>query len=719
MAASDSRRLYATVSTTTESAYASANGLGIFRSDDSGESWRRITDDPRPAMKIGGGDLPVPAVDPQNADVVYSTSIVTCRSTDGGKTWISLRGAPGGDDYQNLWINPRNPKILLLVSDQGAVVSVNGGATWSSWYNQPTAQIYHVAATNTFPYQVCGGQQESGSVCTSTRGNDGEITFRDWHPAGIIEYGYAAPDPLHPKIVYGAGRTEVSRYDSITGQVQNVTPLPVKKSGFRADRTEPILFSPVDPHLLYYAANELFVTSDGGSTWKAISPDLTREHTGQPASVPPLTPKQQAERRGAIYAVAASFHSTQTIWAGTDDGLLWITRDGGQHWSNITPPGVDPWSKITQIDASRFDDDTAYVSVSRMRLDDQRPYIFRTHDGGKHWQAIASNLPDNSSVNAVRADPERRGLLYAATENGVWVSFDDGDHWRSLQYNLPHTSMRDLLIHGDDLVVATHGRSFWVLDGISPLRQLAAYADPSRPFLFTPGITYRVRRDTNTDTPLPPDEPAGENPPDGAMIDYALPAGINGPVQLEILDAHGTVVRRYSSTGPVTPAPAELAEQLIPPYWPQMNRPLPATPGMHRQIWDLHYTAPEAIRYEYPISAVPHRTPAVPQGPLALPGTYTVKLIAAGQSYTAPLTITMDPRVPTSAGDLQQLFQSEEQMANTLTTISEATLEAHGAAQQIAAVEEKSRRNPVLHSAIQHFDNSAQRSAARLRFRFL
>ncbi len=297
------------------------NGLGVFRSDDSGESWRRITNDPRPAMKIGGGDLPVPVVDPQNADIVYSASIVACRSTDGGKTWISLRGAPGGDDYQNLWINPRNPQILLLVSDQGAVVTVNGGATWSSWYNQPTAQIYHVAATNTFPYQVCGGQQESGSVCTSTRGNDGEITFRDWHPAGIIEYGYAAPDPLHSNIVYGAGRTEVSRYDSVTGQVQNVTPLPVKNAGFRADRTQPILFSPVDPHLLYYAANELFVTGNGGQSWKAISPDLTREHTGQPASVPPLTPKQQAERRGAIYSVAASFHSTQTIWAGTDDGL--------------------------------------------------------------------------------------------------------------------------------------------------------------------------------------------------------------------------------------------------------------------------------------------------------------------------------------------------------------------------------------------------------------
>jgi photosystem II stability/assembly factor-like uncharacterized protein len=352
IAASDPNRLYATVSTKVEGAYASARELGVYRSDDAGESWVQITDDPRPAMKIGGGDLPVPRVDPQNADIVYSTSIVTCRSTDGGKTWISLRGAPGGDDYQNLWINPRNPKILLLVSDQGAVISVNGGESWGSWYNQPTAQLYHVSATNTFPYQVCAGQQESGSVCTSTRGNDGEITSRNWHPAGIIEYGYAAPDPLHKNLVYGAGRTEVSKYDAVTGQVQNVTPLPVRREGFRADRTEPILFSPIDPHIPYYAANKLFETRDGGDTWETISPDLTREHTGQPDSLPPLTEKQQAQRRGAIYSVAASFLNSQTIWAGTDDGLVWITRDGGKNWSDIKPPAVKAWSKISQIDAS-------------------------------------------------------------------------------------------------------------------------------------------------------------------------------------------------------------------------------------------------------------------------------------------------------------------------------------------------------------------------------
>ncbi|HET7348914.1 MAG TPA: glycoside hydrolase, partial [Acidobacteriaceae bacterium] len=495
-------RLYAVLSTKTEGGYASGKGLGVYRSDDAGATWKKITDDPRPAMKIGGGDLSVPVADPQDPDTVYVTSIVTVRSTDGGKTWISLRGAPGGDDYQNLWINPRDPKILLLVSDQGAVISVNHGESWSSWYNQPTAQIYHVAATNTFPYQVCGGQQESGSVCISTRGNDGEITFRDWHPAGIIEYGYAAPDPLHPNIVYGAGRTEVSRYDSVTGEVQNVTPLPMRKPGFRADRTEPILFSPVDQRTLYYASNHLFKTTDYGHTWESISPDLSQEHSGQPASLAPLTPQQQAQRRGVIYAVAASYKTLQTIWAGTDDGLVWITRDGGANWTNITPPGLSPWSKIAQIDASRFDDDTAYVAVNRMRIDNVHPYAFRTHDGGKTWQSISAGLPDDAPVNAVRADPVQQGLLYAATEHSVFVSFDDGNHWTPLQYNLPHTSMRDLLVHDDDLVVATHGRSFWVLDDVQPLRELAA-AHGQAPVLFKPAAAWRVRRDNYTDTPMP------------------------------------------------------------------------------------------------------------------------------------------------------------------------------------------------------------------------
>ena len=685
IAASDPRRLYATLSTTGEGGYASGKGLGVYRSDDAGASWRKITDDPRPAMKIGGGDLPVPVVDPQNPDVVYSTSIVTCQSDDGGKTWISLRGAPGGDDYQNMWINPRNPKIMLLVSDQGAVVTVNGGESWSSWYNQPTAQLYHVAATNTFPYQVCAGQQESGSVCTSTRGNDGQITFRDWRPVGIIEYGYAAPDPIHPEIVYGAGRTEVSRYNMVTGQVQNVTPLPMRKKGFRGDRSEPILFSPIAPHTLYYAANHLFKSTDGGQTWETISPDLSQEKTGQLPNLPALTPKEQAERRGVIYSVAASYKTTQTIWAGTDDGLVWITRDGGAHWSNITPPGVSPWSKIAQIDASRFDDDTAYVAVNRERVDDLRPYVYRTHDGGKTWQSLSTGLPDDAPVNAVRADPVQRGLLYAATEQAVWTSFDDGAHWRPLEYNLPHTSMRDLLVHDNDLIVATHGRSFWVLDDVTPLRVLAADAAKKTPMLFPPEPAWRVQRDTNTDTPLPADEPAGQNPPDGAIIDYNLARNVHGPVILEVLDSAGKLLRRYSSEDPVTPIPETLRSELIPPVWPLIQGPLPATAGMHRWVWDLRATAPTATHFDYPISAVPHRTPLEPQGPLVLPGTCTLRLTADGQSESAPLVVKMDPRVHTSTAELETLHSAQVSLAASLDALAKADLAAHAVAEQLAA----------------------------------
>jgi photosystem II stability/assembly factor-like uncharacterized protein len=678
-------RIYATVATTERGDYASGAGLGVYRSDDAGAHWRKITDDPRPAMRIGGGDLPVPRVDPENPDVVYSASIVTLRSTDGGKSWTAIRGAPGGDDYQNLWINPIHPQIILLVSDQGAIVTVNGGATWSSWYNQPTAQLYHVAVTNTFPYRVCAGQQESGSVCIASRGNDGEITFRDWHPVGVIEYGYVAPDPLNANLVYGAGRTEVSKYHWDTGQTENVTPIPLRNRKYRADRTEPVLFSPVDPHTMYYAANVLFKTTDGGNTWQTISPDLTREAPGVPASMGKLTPQGAEKQRGAIYAVAASYKNSAVLWAGTDDGLIWTTRDSGAHWANVTPPGLAPWSKVTQLEASRFDDNTVYASVSRFRVDDLHPYIYRTHDGGKSWQVIVAGLPEDAPVNAVRADPVRKGLLYAATEKAVWVSFDDGDHWQSLQQNLPHTSMRDLAIHDNDLIVATHGRSFWILDDITPLRQINAIVAGAPAFLFRPATAWRVRRDTNTDTPLPAGEPAGQNPPDGAVLDYTLASAVKGPVTLEILDSAGNLVRRYASTDRPVPTHEELEKQLIPLYWIRMPRTLSAQPGMHRWVWDLHATAPVTTSRSYPIAAVPQDTPEIPQGPTVLPGTYTVRLTVDGKSYTAPLTVKMDPRVHVTAGALAAQFAVETQLAASLTATSNALLEARSMQQQVAA----------------------------------
>jgi len=684
LAPSRPSRIYASVATTAKGDYESGAGLGVYRSDDAGESWRRATEDPRPAMRIGGGDLPVLRVDPKNPDVVYSASIVTLRSSDGGKDWTGIRGAPGGDDYQNLWINPNHPNIILLVSDQGAIVTVNAGETWSSWYNQPTAQLYHVAVTATFPYKVCSGQQESGSVCIASRGNDGAITYRDWRPVGVIEYGYAAPDPLDPDLIYGGGRTEVSKFHWSTNQIQNVTPIPVRSGQYRADRTEPVRFSPIDPHILYYATNVLFKTADGGNSWQAISPDLTRTDPGAPASVTSLLSKnpEAAKQRGVIYSLAPSFENVNTLWAGTDDGLIWITRDGGKNWNNVTPPELTPWSKVSQIEASHFDDQTAYATVNRFRIGDLRPYVYRTHDGGKSWQQIVQGLPEGPA-DTVREDPVRRGLLFAGTENAVWVSFDEGDHWQSLQLNLPHTSMRDLWIKDDDLIVATHGRSFWILDDITALRQITGATAQSDAVLFTPGVAYRVRRSTYPDTPVPPDEPMAENPPDGAVIDYFLSQPVSPPLTIEILDSEGKLVRRFSSADKPVQTEAELEKQLIPLYWIQMPKTLSTSSGAHRWVWDLHYPAPTATHHEYPISAVPGRTRRLPLGPMAMPGNYSVRLRANGRAYTSPLVVKMDPRVETPAAGIEEMFDLEMRLAALLTSSSQAVIEARSIQEQL------------------------------------
>ncbi|HLY62925.1 MAG TPA: glycoside hydrolase [Terriglobia bacterium] len=679
IAPSDSNRLYATTA-------AGRGALGIYRSDDAGETWQKITDDRRPALRIGGGDLPVPKVDPKNPDIVYSASVVTWRSTDGGKTWTGIRGAPGGDDYQNIWINPNFPGIILLVSDQGALVSVNSGRTWSSWYNQPTAQMYHAITDDRFPYWVYGAQQESGSAGVASRGNDGAITFREFHPVGVIEYGYVAPDPLHPDIIYGAGRSEVSKFSWTTGQVQNVTPVPVRNDKYRADRTEPLMFSPVDPHVLFYATNVLFKTIDGGQSWQAISKDLTREHPGIPASLGRMTAadKNADKQRGVIYALSPSFKSVNTIWAGTDDGLVWITRDGGKSWRNITPPDLLPWSKVTQISSSHFDDQTAYVSVSSFRINDLHPAIYRTHDGGESWRLITTGLPNDSPVDTVRADPERKGLLFAGTETSVWVSFDDGDRWQSLQLNLPHTSMRDLWIHDNDLIVATHGRSFWILDDITPLRQISETVAKSEAYLFKPEAAYRVKRDTYTDTPMPPDEPMGENPPDGAVIDYFLGSAASGPVSIEILDSDGKLVRRYSSADKPETTEAEMAKTVsVPLYWVRMPKNLSAEAGMHRWVWDLHYPAPKSDRHGYPISAVPHDTPSEPQGPTALPGQYAVRLTVNGHSTSAPLTVKMDPRVKATRDGLVRQFTLEQQLVVIMNETYDMNAQARSALEQL------------------------------------
>ncbi|MGH7469532.1 MAG: glycoside hydrolase [Longimicrobiales bacterium] len=641
VAPSDPRRLYATIE---------VRGQGqLYRSDDAGERWYRVNTDQRVASRPS--DFAEVKVDPTNPDIVYTGSIVAWRSADGGRTFQAFRGAPGGDDYHRVWINPRNPRIILLATDQGAIITVNGGETFSSWYNQPTAQFYHVSTDNAFPYRVCGGQQESGSVCIQSRGDDGQITFREWHPVGVEEYGYVAADPLNPDIVYGG---KVTRYDRRTGQVQNVAPKPIRPSDYRTLRTAPVVFSTVDPQLLFFASNTLWKTTTGGQSWQQISPDLTRRDSIVPASVGTYSnsPTARARHPGVIYTIAPSYLKSNIIWVGSDDGLMHVTFNGGRSWKDVTPAELKarPWSKISVMDASHFDTLTAYAAVNTLRIDDLRPHIFRTRDGGKTWQHIAKGIPDGGTINAVREDPKRKGLLFAGSEQAVYVSFDDGENWSSLRLNMPATSIRDLVIKDDDIVVGTHGRSFWILDDITPLRQLTSAVRDADVHLYRPQSAIRFRWNKNTDTPLPQEEPAGQNPPDGAIINYWLKAPAR-TVTLDLLDAGGRLVRSYSSEDPPEPM---LEGVNVPPYWVRPPQVLVKLAGMHRFVWDLHYAPPAGANFSYPIAAIYRNTPRVPHGPWAAPGTYTVRLNVDGRQFRQPLTVRMDPRVTTSVLGLQE-----------------------------------------------------------------
>lgn len=627
IAPSNPKRMYATVDEDKTG--------GIYRSNDAGASWTRINTQDR--LFSRGDDFAEIKADPTNENIVYVANTETYKSTDGGLHFTGWKGAPGGDDYHTFWINPLNPRIILLASDQGATITVNGGETWSSWYNQPTAQFYHVSTDNQFPYWVYGGQQESGSAMVQSRGNDGQITFREWHPVGAEEYGYVAPDPLDNNIVYGG---KLSKFYKSTGHVEDVRP----KTAARYIRTAPVLFSPVDPHTLYFAGNLLFKTTDGAKTWQTISPDLTREHPDVPANIGIYKAPEMAtmKRRGVIYAVAPSNFNVNTIWAGTDDGLIHVTHDGGANWANVTPPELTAWSKVSMLDAGRFDDETAYAAINRIRLDDMKPHIFRTHDGGKTWKEIVSGLP-NDPVNTVREDPIRKGLLYCGTERAVYFSMDDGNNWNPLRLNMPATSIRDLVVHENDLVIGTHGRSFWILDDINPLRELDTSLMGGQPKLVQPPVTYIVERNTNSDTPLPPEEPAGKNPPDGAILDYWLPYAAN-ELSLEISDSSGKVIRRFTNKD----VPVKVKEESlqVPTYWLRPFKPLLATMGAHRFVWDLHGEPPKGKHEKfYPISAIIHDTPAEPLGEWATPGVYTVKLTVDGQVFTRSLTLKPDPRM--------------------------------------------------------------------------
>jgi len=668
VAPSDPNRMYAWVS--------AKKGSGIYRSDDAGESWQLMNNEDRVWGR--GDDFGCIRVDPRNKDVIFVANTSTYKSTDAGKNFTAIKGAPGGDDYHTIWINPENPDIMAFAVDQGATITVNGGQTWSSWYNQPTAQFYHVITDNQFPYWVYGGQQESGSVGTASRSDFGEITFRDWTTVGVEEYGYVAPDPLHPNLIYG-GKATV--FDRNTGQTRDVSPVVLRTGKYRFNRTAPLIFSPADPHILYLGSNVLFATRDGGNSWQEISPDLTREHPAAPPSLEPFVAFDpvKGEHRGVIYSIAPSPKDVNLIWAGTDDGLIQVTHDGGKSWQNVTPSELTPWSKLAQMDASHFDTSTAYAAVNRFRLDDLKPHIYRTHDGGKTWQKIVNGLTDEP-VNTVREDPERKGLLFAGTERSVYVSFDDGEHWQSLKQNLPPTSIRDLVVHGDDIVVGTHGRSFWILDNITPLRQMNAQSAIGGNYLFKPQVAYRVRRNNNTDTPLPPEEPAGKNPPDGAMIDYHVDTGAT-TVTLDVLDASGNVVRSYSSAD--KPEPVNAKELNVPTYWVRPPRILSATPGMHRFVWDLHYPEPETLEHEYPISAIYHDTPRYPLGAAVLPGRYNVRLTAAGKTLSEPLEVRMDPRVKTSEADLRFQFELDRKIAEALHRDYQAVVQLRSIRAQI------------------------------------
>lgn len=667
--------------------------VSFYKSIDGGEHWSiavqmpgmpsqqgRMTDG-RPMARIGGGDLPTLAVDPKNENVVYSASVVMWRTEDSGYSWSAVRGAPGGDDYQKIWINPNDNKILFTVTDQGAVISANRGVSWSNWYTQPTAAMYHVTADNAFPYRVCAGQQDSGSACVASRSDHGMITFRDWSPVNIQEYGIAAPDPRDPDVVYGSMRSGVSRFDRRTAQTTYVGPAFDTAAYARNVRTMPLHFSPVRSDVLFYASNVVWKSVDHGKNWTRISPDLTRSSWEVPATASHYASTVKVEAAGALTALAPSPRDVNVLWAGSDDGSLQVTMNGGATWTNVTPTQAKPWARIFNIEAGHFDTRTAYAAVNTLRLDDLNPHFVRTHDGGKTWTEINTGIPGGAVANSIREDPKVKGLLYAATDLQVFVSYDDGDHWESLRLNMPAISVRDIRIkddstcHCSDLIAGTHGRGFWILDNITTLRQAAQARAATAAYLFRPPTAVRVRFATNDPTPWPAEMPHGDNPMPGGIIDYRLAKAASAPVTLEVVDAAGAVVRRYSSADFVLdphPALDRAAYDRIcqatptaptcatPLYWPAPPIRLSTAAGMHRFSWDLRLdplpveSAADMGDVEA-TGAVPHRTYPAGEAPWAPPGQYTVRLTVDGVAYTQPITVRLDPRVKASPVALREL----------------------------------------------------------------
>lgn len=637
IAKSNSKRMYATVD-------ANENG-GVYRSDDGGESWLPINNNGR--LWGRGSDFAEIKVHPLDENVVFVANVAAYKSVDGGESWTSIKGAPGGDDYHRIWINPLHPDIMLFAADQGAVVTVNGGETWGSWYNQPTAQLYHVSTDDQFPYWVYGGQQESGAIGVASRGNGGQISFRDWMGVGADEYAYVAADPKDPDIVYG-GR--VIRYDKRTGQSQQVAPEILRSGKIRYLRSMPLLFHPADDDQLLFATNVVWKTLDGGQHWEQISPDLTRTQTMVPESLGDFKTEamEHMPQRAIVYALGPSPLNREIIWAGTDDGLVQLTLDGGKTWKNVTPPSLKAWDKVAQIDAGHFDAGTAYIAVNAIRKDNMRPQVFKTHDYGETWEAIVSGMASSGPVNVVREDVKQPGLLFAGTEREVYFSIDDGRLWQSLRQNMPATSIRDLVVHENDLVIGTHGRSIWILDDFSPLRELPKVG--SDPYFHEPSLAFRVRFNTFADTPLPPDEPAGQNPPDGALLDYQLSATAKN-ISMEIIDAQGNHINRFTAHDTVETIDSTRIQH--PTYWMRPQQQLKTSPGHHRFVWNLRYKNPQGAQRAFPIAAVKRNTPSTPLGPWVAPGTYTVRLSVDGQIMERQITVRLDPRAKISELELQ------------------------------------------------------------------
>ncbi len=672
------KRIYAAIE-------ADAANSGVYRSDDGGNSWNLVNRDPRLTSRAWYFSSIV--TDPNDPDVLYVPNVSVYKLSNGGRTLTIVRGAPGGDDYHQLWIDPANSMHMVLGSDQGTTVTLDGGATWSSWYNQPTAQFYHVVTDNQYPYHVYGAQQDSGTAAIASRTDHGQIDTRDWFTVGGSESGYIAPDPKDPNIFYVSGLYgSVSRFDRRTMQSQNIAPWPISgavssdisQRKYRDPWVPVLVFSTAQPSALYFGTQYVMKTLDGGLHWQTISPDLTgaqKNTEAKPES--PVTVDNARERGyGVIYTIAPSPRSAAEIWAGSDTGLVHVTRDAGRNWTNVTPQGLSAWSKITHIEVSHFTPGEAYAAVDRHRLDDMRPYLFRTRDFGKTWKPIVAGIADSAFLNVVREDPKQKGLLFAGTEFGVYVSFNDGDQWLPLQLNLPVTSVRDLTIHDPDLVIATHGRSFWIMDDITPLRQIGDEVASTDIWLYKPARAIRSTSDNFPGTPLPPEEPQAQNPPRGAYIDYYLRNAAGGEVVLEILDARGKTIRRFSSHDKATPPPANAA---IAPRWFPKPQELSEEAGMHRFIWDLRYGRPGQTS-EFNEEEGAQRW----IGPLALPGAYKVKLTVNGRESVQPLAVAMDPRSHATPAELAQQFQWAQRVFEDLIVARKAVAEMAAVETQIA-----------------------------------